>query len=66
MQNYTCVEYTSNKCTQASTAPVGKPEGRQTVTLIPGDGVGPELMSSVQDVLTAAGAPLDYEELFVR
>ena len=46
--------------------PVGKPEGRQTVTMIPGDGVGPELMTSVRDVLSAAGAPVDFEELFVR
>lgn len=31
-------------------APVSKPEGRTTCTLIPGDGVGPELLYSVQEV----------------
>ena len=31
-------------------APVSKPEGRTTCTVIPGDGVGPELLYSVQEV----------------
>jgi isocitrate dehydrogenase (NAD+) len=31
------------------------------VTLIPGDGVGPELMTSVKDVFSAAGVPVDFE-----
>lgn len=31
--------------------PVSKPEGRTLCTLIPGDGVGPELMQSMKDVL---------------
>jgi len=35
--------------------------GRKTVTMIPGDGVGPELMSSVKDVFSAAGVPVDFE-----
>ncbi len=34
--------------------------------MIPGDGVGPELMSSVKDVFSAAGVPVDFEELFCR
>jgi len=33
------------------------------VTLIPGDGVGPELMSSVRAVFSAAGVPVDFEEI---
>ena len=49
-----------------SSAPVQRPDGRQTVTMIPGDGVGPELMNSVQDVFTAAGVPVDFEEKFLR
>ena len=36
------------------------------MTLIPGDGVGPELMTTVKDVFTAAGVPVDFEELFIR
>ncbi len=34
---------------------------RYTVTMIPGDGVGPELMDSVQAVVKSAGAPVDFE-----
>jgi isocitrate dehydrogenase (NAD+) len=48
------------------TDPVSKPEGRQTATLIPGDGVGPELLSSVKEVFTACGVPVDFEELYIR
>ena len=36
------------------------------VTLVPGDGVGPEIMGSVQEVFKAAGVPVDFEEYFVR
>jgi isocitrate dehydrogenase (NAD+) len=36
-------------------------EGRIPVTMIPGDGVGPELMDSVKDVLNRIGAPIDFE-----
>lgn len=31
------------------------------VTLIPGDGVGPELMDSAQTVLKSVGAPIHFE-----
>ncbi len=51
---------------QASSSPVQRPGGRQTVTMIPGDGVGPELMTSVKDVFTVAGVPVDFEEMFIR
>ena len=34
---------------------------RHTVTLIPGDGVGPEIATAVQRILAAAGAPLGWE-----
>merc|ERR1712004_105906 len=52
-----CVPMTSSE-------PVSKPQGRQTVTMIPGDGIGTELMTSVKDVFTAAGVPVDFEEIF--
>ena len=29
-----------------------------TVTLIPGDGIGPEIAEAVQKILAAAGAPV--------
>ncbi|XP_050357651.1 isocitrate dehydrogenase [NAD] subunit beta, mitochondrial isoform X2 [Nymphalis io] len=39
-------------------------EGRIKCTLIPGDGVGPELVYSVQEVFKAAGIPVDFESFF--
>jgi len=39
------------------------PAERITCTLIPGDGVYPELMNSVQTVLKAIGAPIDFETI---
>jgi isocitrate dehydrogenase (NAD+) len=39
------------------------PVERITCTLIPGDGVYPELMNSVQTVLKAIGAPIDFETI---
>ena len=35
----------------------------KTVTMIPGDGVGPELMASVKTVFKAAQVPVEFEEL---
>lgn len=39
------------------------PVDRITCTLIPGDGVYPELMDSVKTVLKAIGAPIDFETM---
>jgi len=41
-------------------------EGRHKVTMIPGDGVGPELMSAVRAVFSAAAVPVDFEEIIAR
>ena len=38
---------------------------RHTVTLIRGDGIGPEVADAVLSILAAAGAPLDFEEAVV-
>lgn len=38
---------------------------RTRCTLIPGDGVGPELMYSVQEVFKAADVPVDFDTLFL-
>jgi len=35
--------------------------GRYTVTLIPGDGIGPELLNHVKEIFRLAGAPIDFE-----
>jgi isocitrate/isopropylmalate dehydrogenase len=36
------------------------------VTVVPGDGVGPELMSCVREVFNAVGAPVEFDELLAR
>jgi len=41
-------------------------ESHHKVTMIPGDGVGPELMSSVKAVFSAAAVPVDFEEVIAR
>ncbi|KAJ8920171.1 hypothetical protein NQ315_011832 [Exocentrus adspersus] len=41
-----------------------RPDVRTKCTLIPGDGVGPELVYSVQEVFKAAGVPVDFETYF--
>ena len=38
---------------------------RRTVTLIRGDGIGPEVADAVLTILEASGAPLDFEEVVV-
>ncbi|KAI9312129.1 mitochondrial NAD-dependent isocitrate dehydrogenase subunit 2 precursor [Dichotomocladium elegans] len=39
--------------------------GRYTVTLIPGDGIGPEIAESVKRIFAAANTPIDWEEVDV-
>ena len=34
---------------------------RQTVTLIPGDGIGPEVTAAVTRIVEALGAPIQWE-----
>ncbi|KAG8197357.1 hypothetical protein JTE90_013484 [Oedothorax gibbosus] len=40
-------------------------DSRVKCTLIPGDGVGPELCQSVKDVFQAISVPVEFEELFL-
>ncbi|KAG8287373.1 Isocitrate dehydrogenase [NAD] subunit beta, mitochondrial [Homalodisca vitripennis] len=44
---------------------VPQTEGRTKCTLVPGDGVGPELVYSVQELFKAAGVPVDWEMFFL-
>ncbi|PPQ94047.1 hypothetical protein CVT25_009895 [Psilocybe cyanescens] len=39
--------------------------GKYTVTLIPGDGIGPEISESIKDIYTAAQVPIQWEEVSV-
>jgi len=38
------------------------PDGKKLVTLIPGDGIGPEVVESAQRIIEATGAPIAWEE----
>ncbi|RDD46775.1 Isocitrate dehydrogenase [NAD] subunit gamma, mitochondrial [Trichoplax sp. H2] len=40
--------------------------GRYTVTLIPGDGIGPEMARHVKTVLHKCGAPIDFEVIDIK
>ncbi|KAI8927853.1 hypothetical protein BC831DRAFT_450726 [Entophlyctis helioformis] len=40
-------------------------DGKHLVTLIPGDGIGPEISRSVQSIFAAAGVPIAWEEVNV-
>jgi len=37
-----------------------------TITLIPGDGIGPEVSAAVQEILAAAGVAIHWEEMTAR
>uniref|UniRef100_T1IJM3 Isopropylmalate dehydrogenase-like domain-containing protein n=1 Tax=Strigamia maritima TaxID=126957 RepID=T1IJM3_STRMM len=37
--------------------------GRYTVTMLPGHGIGPEMMAYVREVFRYCGAPIDFEEI---
>ncbi|CAD5125590.1 DgyrCDS13793 [Dimorphilus gyrociliatus] len=50
-----------NKLFHSSTPRLDEYGGRHTVTLIPGDGAGPELTNYVKTVFAAANAPVDFE-----
>ncbi|CAC5373034.1 IDH3 [Mytilus coruscus] len=50
---------------QSVASPVVKPVGKQVATLVPGDGVGPDMMNSLRDVFTHAGVPIEFEEYFL-
>lgn len=38
------------------------PEGKKLVTVIPGDGIGPEVVESAQRIIEATGVPIEWEE----
>ncbi|MCC6962653.1 MAG: NADP-dependent isocitrate dehydrogenase [candidate division Zixibacteria bacterium] len=44
------------------TTPYKTPDGKILVTLIPGDGIGPECVNAARKIIAATGAPLAWEE----
>ncbi|VDK51564.1 unnamed protein product [Anisakis simplex] len=43
--------------------PLGKYGGRHTVTVLPGDGIGPEMVSHLERIFRFANVPVDFEEV---
>lgn len=54
---------TTQQRRSASNIPRAKYGGRHTVTMMPGDGIGPEMMGYVRQVFSLIGAPVDFEEI---
>lgn len=52
-----------NLKTKTVTQPKAKYGGRFMVTLLPGDGIGPEMMRHVKTIFTVGGIPVDFEEI---
>lgn len=46
---------------KSANIPLAKYGGRHTVTMLPGDGIGPEMMGYVKEIFRYAGAPVDFE-----
>ncbi|RZC36605.1 isocitrate dehydrogenase [NAD] subunit beta, mitochondrial [Asbolus verrucosus] len=64
-QNVTTRSLHSSVPALAATSGISeRPDTRIRCTLIPGDGVGPELVYSVQEVFKSAGVPVDFEAYF--
>jgi len=55
----------SKSISSAQSKPAERQEMKVKCTLVPGDGVGPELCASTREVLTALNAPIEFEELFL-
>jgi hypothetical protein len=49
----------------AANIPLAKYGGRHTVTMMPGEGIGPEMMEYVKEVFKVAGAPIDFETVLL-
>jgi hypothetical protein len=49
----------------AANIPLAKYGGRHTVTMMPGDGIGPEMMDYLKEVFKVAGAPVDFETVLL-
>jgi len=56
-----CITSTRGYKLKSSNIPLAKYGGRHTVTMLPGDGIGPEMMGYVKEVFRYAGAPVDFE-----
>ena len=51
----------SRRALSSSAGSSSKKEKRYQVTLMPGDGIGPEISQAVVDIFAAAQVPIDWE-----
>ncbi|KAF8238730.1 mitochondrial NAD-dependent isocitrate dehydrogenase subunit 2 precursor [Tricholoma matsutake] len=63
-RSYVIRRYASAPPTAAFAGQKGS-NGKYTVTLIPGDGIGPEISQSIKDIYVASGVPIQWEEVSV-
>ncbi|KAI9892848.1 MAG: NAD-dependent isocitrate dehydrogenase [Vezdaea aestivalis] len=63
--SYQCRTYVAEKDKVARFKGKKGSSGKFTVTLIEGDGIGPEISQSVKDIFAAAKAPIDWEPVDV-
>uniref|UniRef100_A0A131YJQ7 Isocitrate dehydrogenase [NAD] subunit, mitochondrial n=1 Tax=Rhipicephalus appendiculatus TaxID=34631 RepID=A0A131YJQ7_RHIAP len=56
-------KYFSGQAQPAHATAKAKYGGRFMVTVLPGDGIGPELMKHVREVFRYGGVPVDFEEV---
>lgn len=60
-----CSVSTTSSLENSQASPVAKADTKVKCTLIPGDGVGPELCSATMEVMSAMQVPVVFEELFL-
>uniref|UniRef100_A0A0K0DNB2 Isocitrate dehydrogenase [NAD] subunit, mitochondrial n=1 Tax=Angiostrongylus cantonensis TaxID=6313 RepID=A0A0K0DNB2_ANGCA len=56
---------TAQRSATCASRPAPEIAHKLKITIIPGDGVGPELIYTVQDIVKNTGIPLDFEEIFL-
>ncbi|XP_012216857.1 isocitrate dehydrogenase [NAD] subunit gamma, mitochondrial [Linepithema humile] len=70
LQNYRCasqssfdIQHKTPTIKKVMAIPKAHYGGRHAVTMLPGAGIGPELMSYVKEVFKYAGVPVDFEDV---
>jgi len=63
--NKNTVEQRRGYAAKAFALPKAKYGGRHTVSMLPGGGIGPELMGYVKEVFRYAGVPVDFEDVAI-
>ncbi|EEZ99075.1 putative isocitrate dehydrogenase [NAD] subunit alpha, mitochondrial-like Protein [Tribolium castaneum] len=58
-------QHKTPKCVKPTPIPLALYGGKHTVTMIPGSGIGPELMEFVRQVFTVAKAPVHFETVTI-